>query len=140
MSYIVVFFIGPAVPSINSKDHVRKGQLLGTKPAFTFFVSWQSNLVLPNCYTKINMNSAVSDRIGGGDCEFYTFKHSLPVFLRSLSQLKGLCFVWIFHFLPGKAIHLSAKGGAAYLTLHGISMYCFNLENRWTFCEIAQSI
>lgn len=37
-----VVFIGPAVPPINSKsrrfkwDHVPKGQLLGTEPAFTY--------------------------------------------------------------------------------------------------------
>ena len=30
------YVFGPAVPSINSKDHVRKGQFLGTEPAFTF--------------------------------------------------------------------------------------------------------
>ena len=73
----------------------------------------------------------------GGDCEFYTFKHSLLVFLRSLSQLKGLCFVWIFHFLPGKAIHLSAS---IVIAARNISMYCFIVGKQLDILVIAQSM
>lgn len=42
-----------------------KRSVTRNRASFHLFVSWQSNLVLPNRYTRINMNSAVFDRIGG---------------------------------------------------------------------------